>query len=79
MGPPADHDLDERPHGVIRVLTLGHSVEKKLKLKSWVGGWGWGLGFVDRMFVSFYRLTFMYSHKCSPICIKCVIIFPYNV
>lgn len=28
MGPPADHDLDERPHGVIRVLTFGHSVEK---------------------------------------------------
>lgn len=49
MGPPADHDLDERPHGVIWVLTLGHSVENKLKLRSWVGGWG--LGFVDRMFV----------------------------
>lgn len=29
VGPPANHDLDERPHGVIRVLTLGHSVEKK--------------------------------------------------
>lgn len=37
MGPPANHDLDERPHGVIRVLTLGHSVEKKMKLRSWVG------------------------------------------
>lgn len=37
MGPPSDHDLDERPHGVIRVLTLGHSVEKKMKLRSWVG------------------------------------------
>lgn len=45
MGPPADHDLDERPHGVIRVLTLGHSVEKKMKLRSWVGvGVGVGVG-----------------------------------
>lgn len=33
MGPPTDHDLDVRPHGVIRVLTLGHSVVKN-------GNWG---------------------------------------
>lgn len=49
MGPPANHDLDERPHGVIRVLTLGHSVEKKNEIKVMGGGLGWG--FVDRMFV----------------------------
>lgn len=46
---------------------------KKIKLRSLVGGWGWG--FVDRVFVWFYRLTFMYSHKYSPISNKCVIIF----
>lgn len=46
---------------------------KKNEIKVMGGGWGWG--FVDRMFAWFYRLTFTYSHKCSPISNKCVIIF----
>lgn len=44
MGPPANHDLDERPHGVIRVLTLAHSVEKKIEIEVMGGGLGLGLG-----------------------------------
>lgn len=45
MGPPADHDLNERPHGVIRVLTLAHSVcRKKIEIEVMGGGLGLGLG-----------------------------------
>lgn len=58
MGPPTDHDLDVRPHGVIRVLTLGHSVVK-------IGNWGQMRrgGVVDSLL---YHLTFfLQSHTRS--------------